>query len=172
MVKKIIKPLFCLLSILVLTGCGNDNEHQDLKRLVSKIKAMPQGAIQPLPPIQTYEPFTYDASGLRSPFEAPDATSNLTHVSIGVKPDLNRKKYFLEGFSFDAFTLVGTLEKAEDTKGLVKANQNIYLISEGDFLGRNHGRVVDITEKSVHIIELIPSGVNLWIERPRRLSLE
>jgi len=170
--NKLLKVLSACLLIVMLSGCTNDNNHYDLKQFVSKIKALPQSAIQPLPVVKSYKPFTYEASGLRSPFEAPQVSSHHTHVSSDVRPDLNRKKHFLERFTFDAFTLVGTLEKESDTKGLIKANKNIYLISEGDYLGRNHGRVVEINEKELHVIELVPSGVNAWIERPRRLSLE
>ncbi len=172
MMVKILKIGIVLTYALTLSGCLSDLQHNDLKSFVSHIKAMPQNSIQPLPPVRTYEPFTYEASGLRSPFEAPRTSNIQTKISSSVKPDVNRKKQFLENLSFDAFKLVGTLQKSQKTKGLLEANQNIYMVSEGDYIGRNHGRITGITEKAVHIVELVPSGVNSWIERPRRLSLK
>lgn len=158
--------------ILLLTGCKGDTEHNDLKQYVAELRRMPKREIPALPEIQTYQSFTYQASGLRSPFE--EAVTKTMHSAIfsNIKPDMNRKKQFLEKFAFDTFTMVGTLQKASGAKGLIKINDNIYLVSEGDYLGRNHGRIVHITEKEIQIMEIVPASAHSWIERPRRLILK
>jgi type IV pilus assembly protein PilP len=41
----------------------------------------------------------------------------------------------------------------------------------GDYLGRNHGKVVGIDESKVDVIEIVPDGEGGWLERPRSLAL-
>ena len=166
------KAIFYFLCALLLIGCGSDNEHKDLANYISKIKNTQQNNIKPLPSIVKYQPFTYKSSGLRSPFQALQNNSIHTQISNDVRPDQERRKHFLEEFSFDEFVMVGALKKSEEIKGIVKVNDSIYLVSKGDYLGRNHGKVREITDDEIHVIELVPSGVDSWIERPQQLRIE
>ena len=42
----------------------------------------------------------------------------------------------------------------------------------GDYLGRNEGRIVAITESQVDIVEIVPDGEGGWLERPRTIPLK
>jgi type IV pilus assembly protein PilP len=42
----------------------------------------------------------------------------------------------------------------------------------GDYLGRNDGRIVGISESAVQVIEIVPDGEGAWLERPRSISLK
>ncbi|MCO6717106.1 pilus assembly protein PilP, partial [Streptomyces sp. CHB19.2] len=61
--------LLCLLTGM-LVGCGS-SDTSDLQAFMDETRAKPRGSIEPLPQFRAYEPFTYAASALRSPFQAP-----------------------------------------------------------------------------------------------------
>jgi type IV pilus assembly protein PilP len=49
--------------------------------------------------------------------------------------------------------------------------EGIHRVREGNYLGRNHGKIVEISESYVSVIEIVSTGVEGWIERPRTLKL-
>lgn len=164
----------CILgSALFLGGCDVKSDYQDLSQYMDEIRAKPKGTIQPLPQFVPYEAFTYSASGLRSPFERPMkvVVKREKTADSDVKPDLDRVKQFLENFSFDSFDMVGTISDEQGFYALVSADGSVYKVSVGDYMGRNHGRIVGITGTEVQIIEIVRSGEDGWVERPRTLSL-
>ncbi len=93
--------MLCLLTG-VLVGCGS-SDTSDLQAFMDETRAKPRGSIEPLPQFRAYEPFTYAASALRSPFQAPvriDPTVRQRGTG-NIKPDVNRPKQFLEGFNIE-----------------------------------------------------------------------
>jgi len=42
----------------------------------------------------------------------------------------------------------------------------------GDYLGRNSGRIVAISDSQVDVVEIVPDGEGAWLERPRIISLK
>jgi type IV pilus assembly protein PilP len=44
-------------------------------------------------------------------------------------------------------------------------------VKVGSYLGKNHGRIVEVAPNLVSIIEVVPDGRDGWVERPRSLSL-
>ena len=47
----------------------------------------------------------------------------------------------------------------------------VHRVRVGNYLGKNHGKIVSATETSVEVIEIVPSGVGGWLERPRTIKL-
>jgi type IV pilus assembly protein PilP len=42
----------------------------------------------------------------------------------------------------------------------------------GDFLGRNHGKIVEMTDTYVAVVEIVSDGTqDGWVERPRTIEL-
>ena len=41
----------------------------------------------------------------------------------------------------------------------------------GDYLGRDDGRIVSISEARVDLLEIVADGENAWREQPRSISL-
>lgn len=161
------------LTLVGLSGCDASREFSDLQSYMDEVRARPQGSIEPLPQFQPYEPFTYSASGMRSPFQKPvkiDLASK-QKGSKDVKPDESRVKQFLEGFNIEAFQMVGTLSGDGGAFALVKGAGGVYRIKVGDYLGSNHGRVVAIDESKIDVIEIVTDGEGGWLERPRSLAL-
>ncbi|MFO6379570.1 type 4a pilus biogenesis lipoprotein PilP, partial [Pseudomonas aeruginosa] len=58
------------------------------------------------------------------------------------------------------------------TFALVKGAGGVHRVRVGDYLGRNDGKVVGISEGKIDVIEIVPDGEGNWLERPRSLTLK
>jgi type IV pilus assembly protein PilP len=141
---------------------------------MDEVRARPKGEIEPLPKFQPYESFAYSAAALRSPFQPPVKLDMAERQkgSKDVKPDELRTKQFLEGFNIETFVMVGTLANDSGAFALVSGAGGVHRVRVGDYLGRNHGRILAIDESKVDVIEIVPDGEGGWLERPRSLSLK
>jgi type IV pilus assembly protein PilP len=156
-----------------LAGCDASSQFVDLQSYMDEVRARPKGSIEPLPKFQPYEAFTYNAGGMRSPFQKPvkiDVASQ-QKGSKDIKPDESRVKQFLEGFNIEVFEMAGTLSDNVGVFGLVQGAGGVYRVKVGDYLGRNHGRIVSVTESKIDVVEIVPDGEGGWLERPRSLAL-
>ncbi|BBP85874.1 type 4 fimbrial biogenesis protein PilP [Pseudomonas sp. Pc102] len=157
-----------------LSGCGGGGDFADLQAYMDEVRARPKGTIEPLPKFQPYEAFTYSAAALRSPFQPPVKIdlANKIKGSKDVHPDETRVKQFLEGFNIESFEMVGTLSNEGGMFALVRGAGGVHRIRVGDFLGRNDGKVVAISESKIDVVEIVPDGEGGWLERPRSLTLK
>jgi type IV pilus assembly protein PilP len=146
----------------------------DLQAYMDEVRARPKGEIEPLPKFQSYESFAYSAAALRSPFQPPVKIDILSGQkgSQDIKPDEARTKQFLEGFNIEVFEMVGSLENGSGSFALVSGAGGVHRVKVGDYLGRNHGRILAIDESKIDVIEIVPDGEGGWLERPRSLSLK
>ncbi len=163
----------CAVLLVAMSGfaaCGGDSD--DLDQYINEIKARPGGRIEPLPEITPYESFTYqaDVQGYRSPF-MPD-TPQTAGPAGGMRPDPDRPREFLEAYSLDTLRMVGTLELGANDYGLVQTPDGlIHRVVTGNYLGQNDGRITDITESKIEIVEIISDGIGGYIERDAAISL-
>lgn len=158
---------------LLLGGCGSE-DFSDLQAYMDEVRARPAGRIEPLPAFAPYQAFTYSAGGLRSPFLAPQRLQAVAADSRGapVQPDLQRPRQALEQFDIDSLQMVGLLADARRRLALVASAQGIHAVAVGDYLGRNHGRIVAIHADRLEVREIVPDGNHGWLERPRTLPLK
>jgi len=167
--------LLCMsVALIGLSGCDNGNQFGDLQTFMDEVRARPTGVIEPLPKFRPYEAFTYSAATLRSPFQPP-VKIDLVRRQKGsqqVKPDETRVKQFLEGFNIEQFEMVGTMANDSGTFALMHGGGGVYRMKVGDYLGRNHGRIVSISDSQVDVVEIVPDGEGAWLERPRSISLK
>lgn len=155
-----------------VSACGaNMNE---LDAYINEIKARPGGRIEPLPEITPYEVFTYvaDAEGLRSPFVPDTAQSALNSTGSGTRPDPDRSREYLEGFPLDTLAMVGTLNIGNNTYGLIQtADGLIHRVVPGNYMGQNDGRITNISESEITLVEIISDGIGGYIERDAAVGL-
>jgi type IV pilus assembly protein PilP len=167
------KRLALIFLTALMVGCA-DTGMRDLEGYVDEVKARPPGPIPPIPEIKQAETYTYVPAGRRDPF-TPEEEGELETVAddgTGPRPDLNRRKEELEGYSLDTMRMVGTLEQEETTWGLVKTSDGtIHRVRQGNYLGRNHGRIVRINEDQIELTELVPNGRGGWMERQQAVAL-
>ncbi len=168
------KVLLIVLSIVVV-GCSSSNQNQDLKDFIAENKRRPPGKVEAAPKIQVYESYTYDVYSLRGPFDRPvnvDVTPRSVAASSDVKPDLARQKERLEQFDLATLSMVGTVTKSGSVWALVKdPNGSIERIKTGNFMGLNHGKITNLSESKIELVEIVASGEG-WLERPNILELQ
>lgn len=163
--------LVVLLAALGLAACGADMD--DLDQYINQVKARPGGRIDPLPEITPYESYMYkaDQDGIRSPF-VPDTPQAASGSGNGIRPDSDRSREFLEGFPLDTLRMVGTLAMAETTYGLVQTSDGlIHRVVPGNYMGQNDGRITNISESEIQLVEIISDGIGGYIERDAAISL-
>ena len=150
-----------------LPACGGSKG--DLEKWVAEIKAKPAPPLDPLPVMQQFETFEYDAQNLRDPFSEMFNGSE----GSGPRPDAGRRKQTLEQFPLDSLDMVGTLGKGKSLVALVMAPDKVtYRVQPGAYVGQSDGRVTAINEDRVELVELVPDGAGGWLERPATILLE
>ncbi|ABC32621.1 Tfp pilus assembly protein PilP [Hahella chejuensis KCTC 2396] len=161
-----------------LSGCSSSGGFDDLQAFVQEVKARPKKRIEPLPEPKAYQAFSYSTANRRSPF-APPQELKLAQIEdkpkSSVKPDLNRPPELLESFAIGSMSMVGTINKdGENTLyALVNDGQGgIHRVRKGQYMGKNHGRVVAISDVGIDIVEIVSDGQGGWFERPRTLGLK
>ena len=160
-----------MLAGLGVSACGGDMD--DLDSYINEVKARPGGRIEPLPEITPYEVFAYvaDAEGFRSPF-APDSPQVNQSAGGGTRPDPERSREYLEQYPLDTLRMVGTLRQGETSFALVQDSEGlIHRVVPGNYLGQNDGRIVDITESKIDLIEIISDGIGGYLEREAAVGL-
>jgi type IV pilus assembly protein PilP len=167
---KVTGSLVLVVAAISLAGCGGNMD--DLDQYINETKAKPGGRIDPLPEITPYNVFMYtaDAEGIRSPF-VPD-TPQVSSVSGGARPDRDRSREYLESFSLDTLGMVGTLDMGGTNFGLVQtADGLIHRVAIGNYMGQNDGRITEISESEITLVEIISDGIGGYIERDAAVSL-
>jgi type IV pilus assembly protein PilP len=156
------------LMCFALAGCSGDMD--ELQQKVAEIRSRPGERVEPLPQIQPYETYAYNASSLRSPF-VPSAPAR-NDVANAVRPDSKRAREFLEQFPIDSMKMVGTLNLQGKNYGLVQGKDGlVHRVLPGSYMGQNDGRVTSITSTKISVLEIVPDGVGGYIERPAALAL-
>jgi type IV pilus assembly protein PilP len=170
------RSLLGVLAVVIgtTTGCVN-RDFSDLDAFMEEKRARPGGIIAPIPTFKAYEAFAYSATQLRSPFDRPIEVREITQLQAisSIRPDDDRPKEFLEQFTFDSLAMVGTLERGEQEWTLVRDPEGgIHRVSLGNYLGRNHGKIVEMTDSYVAVVEIVSDGTeDGWVERPRTIEL-
>ena len=162
-----------LLSLLVLTGCFDDTS--DLKEHIANVKANSTSYIEPMPEVPTFNHFEYAAVDLRSPFVAPRPEiiqEKLQQISGCLSPDPRRRKQPLEKFALSDLVMRGTLGESGVIWALVEASDNtLHRVSIGNYVGLYNGRITNVDNESVKIIELSPDGAGCWVERETEIEM-
>ena len=160
--------------VVALSGCGG-NDFSDLDAFMAEKRARPGGIIAPIPTFKAYEAFGYSATTLRSPFERPIEVREITQLQAvsAIKPDENRSKEYLEQFTLDSLSMVGTLDRGQANWVLIRDPQGgVHRVAVGNYLGRHHGKIVETTETYVAVTEIVSDGSeDGWVERPRTIKL-
>lgn len=175
--RSVVAARAALLLLLLATcaACGRGvtstpGNAPNLEKWVAEVKNRPAPPLEPLPVMQQFETFEYDAQGLRDPFS--NAFSDASGGS-GPRPDPNRPKQTLEQFPLDSLNMVGTIGGGANLVALVMAPDKVtYRVRPGVYMGQNDGRVTAVHEDRIDLVELVPDGAGGWLERPASVALE
>jgi type IV pilus assembly protein PilP len=163
-----------VVSLLALTGCSGGNKFDDLDAKLADSRNRPQGKIEPLPTYPPAERFSYSALAMRSPFEPPVVLTGDERVSGNAvsEPNQARQKEPLELVNYSALSMVGTLSKDAQTWALINDGEGrIHRVMQGNYLGRNFGKITTVNNVEVEVLETVPDGKGGCINRPRTLGM-
>jgi type IV pilus assembly protein PilP len=147
-----------------------------LNHYIAEVKARPSGRITPLPDVQIIKPFVFKPEDLRDPFKPLDQPEQTLPVGIalgnGLKPDLTRRKEELEAFPLDGLVMVGTVLKKAAIWGLIKASDGtVHRVQVGNYLGKNYGKIIQISSDKVELMEIVPDKPGFWREQQTSIAL-
>ena len=167
-----------LLVTMFLSGCiGGASDLDDLQQYVTSIKSQKGGQIDPLPEIKPYKTYLYSVGTGRSPFELSEgngvnAKAGAGAANTGVHPDMYRKKEPLEQYALDTLKMVGVLEKEKSLWGLVQIKDGtIHKVQVGNYVGQNFGKITEIREDKVSLIEMVQNSEGGWVEREAAVAI-
>jgi len=166
------KILFVVISLsLLLSGCVSD-DITDLRIYVKKTKASAKGKVKAIPEFKQSEPYAYTGEEVRDPFKPVVDVEVASGAYNGPRPDDNRLKEPLEDFSLDSLKMVGTLKQKEDDWILIKDPDGLlHRVAIGQYMGKNYGKVTNISEEEVTLLELVPDRRDGWVERDASIAL-
>jgi type IV pilus assembly protein PilP len=162
-----VRRLLLVSTAALLAACGGPVD-EDLLAYIDEVKGRPGGRIEALPQIKPYENFKYAAETQRSPFQPdrPNAPSNAT------RPMEARSKEYLEQFPLDTLNMVGTLDRAGSTFGLLKTQDGmVHRVIAGNYIGQNDGRIIAINNSVIQLEELVPDGIGGFYKRSAEIGL-
>ncbi|MDX1645104.1 MAG: pilus assembly protein PilP, partial [Thermoanaerobaculia bacterium] len=145
---------------LALSGCV-EQDMSDLRAYAQEVLSRKGTRIDELPPVEPYEVYSYSSSDGVDPFEpfykeeAPQPGEALAATDSGIRPNFDRNREELENYSLDSLRMMGTLELDEELWGIVRSpDGTIHRVQVGNYLGRNHGKIVSISEESIDLNEI------------------
>ncbi|MEO8542725.1 MAG: pilus assembly protein PilP [Burkholderiaceae bacterium] len=167
-----------LMSTIALTACGGADDN-DLQKWMSDQRKATVPKIQPISEPKVFKPQPYEQVSSVEPFDKEKLTQALKREggksvanSALVAPELARRKQALEAYPLDTMVMVGSMARAGKPVALIKVNDLLYQVRQGDYLGQNYGRVMKIDETEVALREIVQDAVGEWIERPAALQLQ
>jgi type IV pilus assembly protein PilP len=167
-----------LLTLALLFGCTAGQGFVDLDNYIAEVKARPKSRIEPLPKFNAYEAFSYRAANRRSPFTEPlaiEQSATEDKPKSNIKPDFDRVKDPLEFFSIGSMSMVGTIRKENENTlyALISDSQGgVHRVRLGNYMGKNHGKIVELSEGLIRLVEIVSDGQGGWFERPRTMGLK
>ncbi|HQD55777.1 MAG TPA: pilus assembly protein PilP [Candidatus Competibacteraceae bacterium] len=172
--------------LVILAGCAQQ-DLSEVQQFVEETKrTTPIKKPDPPPEIKPYTPFSYTAQGIKDPFVvspfAQEEELELTQAGggapssnyTGVRPDPNRVREELEKYSLGSLKMMGTFRMggSDQLWALILAPDGVvHRVQKNNYLGTNHGKIINVTEQRVDLKEIVPDGPGRWQERDAFLSL-
>lgn len=171
--KQIIKFAGLTVLLVALSACSENMD--DLEKYIGAVKSRPADPIPPIPPVKTYTPYEYEGLTGRDPFRQSlsEGSDDVRSTSgTGPRPDFDRPKEYLERYDLDTLEMVGTFSKEGSNWVLIEDPEGIiHRVPVGNYMGKNHGKVVNIEAGQVDINELISDGGGGWLAREASIAL-
>lgn len=158
-------------SLLITAGCA-DKSMRDLETFVVNTHKDRQPRVEPLPRVKPNPTFEYTASELVDPFSTANLIQRRPTRDSGPAPDPTRRKEPLEQFPLDALRMVGTLSNNDASWAIIRApDGTVHRAGEGNYMGKNYGRITAIKDTEVQLVELVPDIGGGWMERDTALAI-
>jgi len=165
-----------LVSVFTLTLAGCSGEQEELSQWMEQQKREVKPNVQPLSPPKKFVPQPYVALNGVEPFSAQKLTVALKQEAKQpnslLSAEINRRKEPLEAYPLDSMRMVGSVTKTGRPYALLKVDNLLYQVKQGDYLGQNYGKITKISETDVSLREIVQDAAGEWIERVSALQLQ
>jgi type IV pilus assembly protein PilP len=158
----------------LLAACGA--EQQELSEWMEQQKREVKPNVEPLSPPKTFTPQAYVALTGVEPFSQQKLTVALKQEARQpnslLAAEINRRKEPLEAYPLDSMSMVGSVVRSGRQYALLRVDNLLYQVKQGDYLGQNYGKIMRITETDVGLREIVQDAAGEWIERNSALQLQ
>ncbi len=162
---------------LFLAACGASSQ-DELRQWMAEQRNQTKAAPEPISEPKKFVPQLYSQGGAIDPFSIQRLAQSIKHDSSRVAdnaallaPELARRKEALESFPLDSVAMVGSLVREGKPVALLRVDNLLYQVREGNYLGQNYGRITKITETELAVREIAQDASGEWVERPVKLQL-
>ncbi len=156
-----------------LMGCQANDE--SLTDFIRDVENQARRDVEKLKPADEYVAVVYNPKVQRAPFELPKEATIATQPMARKdcwQPSARARSGKLEKFPLNQLRLKGVMGIGNAVSGLVQApNGTVYKVAPGQYLGRNNGKVTQVTQSYLLINETLPDGLGCWQKRKVKLAL-
>lgn len=166
-----------------LAGCA-EKTMLDLETYTAEVLARKGRGVELLPEMKPPERYLYRAQeeGKPDPFVAffDLEKQGQQQATVKVDPEQERMRREcaarppeeLESFELDSLRMVGTLEDTEVLWGIiVDRGGTVHRVKVGNYIGRNCGKILEISEARIDIREIVTDAENKYLERQASIAL-
>ena len=159
---------------LGLAACAGDQD--ELQQWMEQQKREVKPSVEPLSAPKKFNPQPYVALGSVEPFSTQKLTVALKQEARQpnslLAAEINRRKEPLEAYPLDSMSMVGSVNKNGRPYALLRVDNLLYQVKQGDYLGQNYGKITKISETDVALREIVQDAAGEWIERISALQLQ
>lgn len=167
-----------LAALSLLAACGSSDQ-EEVQSWMKEQRAKMRPKVDPIPEPKKFAPQAYTQATAFDPFSNQKLTQALRRDSAQsttstalVAPELARRKEPLESFPLDTMSMVGSLVKQGKPVALVKVDNLLHQVRQGDYLGQNYGKIVKVGDGEVVLREIVQDAAGEWVERTATLQLQ
>jgi len=171
---RTLRPAALVGALVVLAGCGAEQE--ELTQWMEQQRREVKPSVSPLTPPKKFSPQAYVALSGVEPFSAQKLTVALKQEARQpnslLAAEINRRKEPLEAYPLDSMRMVGSVMRSGRPYALLRVDNLLYQVKQGDYIGQNYGKITKISETDVALREIVQDAAGEWIERASALQLQ
>ena len=172
--KRLTQSCFAALAAALLAACSA--EHDELRQWMDQQRREVKPSVTPLQPPKRFDPQPYNSAQAVDPFSVQKLTVALKQEARQpnsvLAAEINRRKEPLEAYPLDSMTMVGSVVRSGRPYALLRVDNLLYQVKQGDYLGQNYGKITKISETDVSLREIVQDAAGEWIERVGALQLQ
>ena len=169
-----LRPVLVVCAAAMLAACGAEQE--ELSGWMEQQRREVKPNVTPLTPPKKFTPQGYTALNGVEPFSTQKLTVALKQEARQpnslLAAEINRRKDPLEAYPLDSMRMVGSVTKNGRPYALLRVDNLLYQVKQGDYIGQNYGKITKISETDVSLREIVQDAAGEWIERASALQLQ
>lgn len=163
-----------VLAATTMVGCSGSQD--ELTQWLEQQRREVKPNVSPLSAPKKFNPQAYLAGGAVEPFSNQKLTVAIKQEARQsnslLAAEINRRKEPLEAYPVDSMSMVGSVTKQGRPYALLKVDNLLYQVKQGDYLGQNYGKITKISETDISFREIVQDAAGEWIERTSSLQLQ